>query len=244
MKNSKWIGLAAVAGFVLSTGSAFGQDNGVFKGKVVFKGNADNYKRTLLDTNRDPNCKKSKARIGSYDVILNTKTDPITIRNVIVHVKDGLGDRTFPVPNEKVILTQVGCEYEPHVMALMEGQILQVLNGDETNHNIHFQPQKNEAYNFTQPRKDTEVGRELKLVAEPTPFKVKCDVHPWMGAYIGVFKHPFFAVTGDDGTFEIKGLPPGKYSIVAWHESFGEQKMDVEIASGAAVEKDFTFEPK
>lgn len=217
------------------------EDNAVIKGKVIFKGDAANYKRTKINTAKDPNCKKSKAKgIGSYKVILNKKTDPMTVRNVMVYVKDGLGDRKFVAPTEAATLTQFGCEYKPHVLGLMEGQPLKVMNGDETNHNIHFLPKENEALNFSQPKKGME--REVKLVTEAA-FKVKCDVHPWMGCYIKVFNHPFFDVTGRDGTFELSGLPPGKFVIEAWHEKFGTQTVTVEVASGDTKVADLTFEP-
>jgi len=230
-----------VAGLFL--GSAASADNGVIKGKVIFKGDVAKYKRSVLNTAKDPNCKKSKAKIGSYDVIINKKTEPMTVRNVIVSIRDGLGSQTFKAPAEPVKILQRGCEYSPHIITMMEGQGLKILNGDNTNHNIHFLPKKNEELNFSQPKKDTTTGKTIKLDAE-APFKVKCDVHPWMGAYVAVFKHPFFATTGKDGTFEITGVPAGKYTVEAWHESFGTLTMEIEVASGATVEKDFTFEKK
>ena len=122
-------------------------------------------------------------------------------------------------------------------------ETLKVLNGDNTNHNIHFLPKKNQQYNFSQPKKDLKKGRDLTLMAEDV-FKVKCDVHPWMGCRIGVFTHPFFAVTGKDGTFELKNVPPGTYVIEAWHEKFGSVTMNVVVALDEIVEKDFTFDPK
>jgi len=212
-------------------------------GKVVFDGGPGDYKRVVLDTSKDPNCKKAKPKIGSENVVLNTKTDPVTVRNVLVAIKDGLGDAVFPTPSTPVTLTQVGCTYEPHVLGIVEGQPLKILNGDETNHNIHFLPEVNEEINFTQPKKDLEAGKEVKLVAEK-PFKVKCDVHPWMGCHVGVFKHPFFSVTDTDGTFELKGMPGGKYVIEAWHEEFGTLTAEVNVATGETAEADLTYKPK
>jgi len=238
----KWLGMASLAGLMSVVGQVRAEDNAVIKGKVIFKGDAEKYKREVLDTSKDPNCKKSKDKIGSYEVIINKKTEPVTLRNVLVHVESGLApDRKFEVPKEPVVLNQHGCEYEPHVFGIMEGQSLKVVNGDDTNHNIHFLPKVNKEENFSQPKKGLE--KELTLVAE-APFKIKCDVHPWMGAHMGVFKHPYFSVTGDQGTFELKGLPPGKYKIKAWHEKFGELTMDVDVATGETKEADFTFEPK
>ena len=236
----------AVAGALLIGAGATpcrAEDNAIIKGKIIFAGDMAKCKRSILDTGKDPNCKAAKKKIGSYAVICNKKTDPVTLRNVLVSIKEGLGDRKYPAPSTPVTLTQFGCEYDPHVFGIMEGQTLKVLNGDNTNHNIHFLPKKNQQYNFSQPKKDLKKGRDVTLMAEDV-FKVKCDVHPWMGCRIGVFTHPFFSVTGKDGTFELKNVPPGTYVIEAWHEKFGSVTMNVEVASGAVVEKDFTFDPK
>ncbi len=214
-------------------------DNGTIKGKVVFAGNAGDHKRTKLNTKKDPNCAKAKKAIGSYSVVINKKTDPMTLRNVMVFVKEGVSKK-YDAPSDAIVLQQVGCEYKPHVITMMEGQTLTVSNGDDTNHNIHFLPKKNQEANFTQPKKG--MTKDLTLLAE-APFKVKCDVHPWMGCYIAVFTHPFHVVTGKDGTFELKGLPAGKYTVEAWHETFGAKTMVVEIATDETKEADFTFAP-
>ncbi len=231
---------------VVLAGPLHAEDNAVIRGKVIFKGDPGKYKRQVINTNKDPNCKKSKQKIGSEDVILNKKSDPqspsagVTIRNVMVYVKEGFGDRKFTARTEPVVLDQSGCQYKPHVIAIMAGQPLRIRNSDPTNHNIHFLPKINQQMNFSQPKQNME--KDVTLVAEST-FRVKCDVHPWMGCYIRVFDHPFYAVTGKDGTFTLEGLPPGKYVIEAWHEKFGTRTRTVEVASGEAKEADITYEP-
>ncbi len=239
MKVYKFVLRSVVVGLVLSmVGVASAGDNGVVKGKVIFKG--DPPKRSLINTAKDPNCKKAKKKIGTEDIIVNKKTDPTTLRNVMVYVKDGLGGRKFDAPSEPFVLDQVGCQYKPHVITLMVGQKLRIRNGDETNHNIHFLPKINQEMNFSQPKKGME--KDVDLEVEDV-FKIKCDVHPWMGAFIKVFDHPFFAVTGKDGTFELKGLPAGMYEIEAWHEKYGKETMTVEVSTGETKEADFTFAP-
>ena len=239
MNSWKIVASLVLGGFVLGVASApaLAEDNAIIKGKVVFKGDPEKYKREALDTAKDDKCTK---KIGSEQVVLNKKTDPITIRNVLVSIKEGLGEKKFPPKTETAILDQVGCQYTPHVLAVMEGQTVKIRNSDPTNHNIHFQPKINDEINETQPKQNMEKDIKLKVEA---PFKVKCDVHPWMGMHVAVFNHPFFSVTGDEGTFEIKGLPPGKYTVEAWHEKFGNMTASVEVTSGATKEADFTFEP-
>jgi len=228
-----------LGGFVWGVGSApaLAEDNAVIKGKVLFKGDSEKYKRETLDTSKDANCAK---KIGSEQVVLNKKTDPVTIKNVLVSIKEGLGEKKFPAKAEPAVLNQKDCQYTPHVLAVMEGQSVTIKNSDPTNHNIHFLPKLNEEFNKTQPKQDMEDTVKLKVEA---PFKVKCDVHPWMGMHVAVFNHPFFSVTGEEGTFEIKGLPPGKYTVEAWHEKFGNLTASVEVTSGATKDQDFTFEP-
>lgn len=215
-------------------------DNATITGKVIFKGDpkGKKVKRLKINTQKDPNCAKAKKKIGTEKVILNKKTDPITIRNVIVSIKEGLGNKTFPAKTNTVILDQVGCQYKPHVLAIQNTQKITIHNGDTTNHNIHFLPKVNQEMNFTQPKKG--MTKDVSLSTE-APFRVKCDVHPWMGARIAVFNHPFFDVTGKQGTFTLKGLPAGTYLIEAWHETFGTLTANVTVGTGESKTSDFTF---
>jgi len=239
MIGTRTVALVLSAGVVLWSfaGQARAEDNAVIKGKAIFKGDVDKYKRTPLDTGKDANCAK---KIGSEDVIIDKDNTPPTLRNVLVSIKEGLGDRKFTAPTTPAILDQNGCQYTPHILPVMEGQEVTIRNSDPTNHNIHFLPKINEEVNKTQPKQNMEDKIKLKTEA---PFKVKCDVHPWMGMHIAVFNHPFFAVTDKTGAFEIKGLPPGKYVVEAWHEKFGPMTQSVEVTSGGTQTADFTFEP-
>ena len=242
MYRGKFVAAIVAGAFAIALSApASASDNAVIKGKIIFKGDPAKYKRTTVKTGKDPNCKKSKKKIGTQKVIFNKKTDPITIRNTMVYVKEGLGDRKFPVKAGSVELTQFGCQYKPHVVALMEGQELVVKNDDPTNHNIHFLPKINKELNFSQPKQG--MTKSVSLKTEDV-FKAKCDVHPWMGCYIKVFSHPFFAVTGKDGTFKLSGLPPGTYVVEAWHEKFGKQTVTVEVAVDETKEADMTFAPE
>ncbi len=233
----------AINTFVFTPDQCLADGQNSITGKVIFKGDPANYKRTKINTTKDPNCKKAKKTIGSEKVIVNKKTDPMTLRNVVVSIKEGLGKKSFPVSKEELTIIQIGCQYKPHVLAGQAGQTLRILNGDNTNHNIHFLPKVNDEHNFTQPKKDTEKGKTIILKAED-PFKVKCDVHPWMNCFVAIFEHPFFDVTSKDGTFTLTGMPDGAYTIEAWHEAFGKVTAEVEVSGGKAANMDLTFEPK
>ena len=137
-----------------------------------------------------------------------------------------------------MVIDQKGCIYSPHVVGIMAGQQLDILNNDGTLHNIHALPKVNKEFNKAQPRSKKKLS--VKFEKPEAPFKIKCDVHPWMGAYIGVFDHPCFSVSGDDGTYIISDLKPGEYVIEAWHEKLGSQTANVTVSDSAA-HQDFTF---
>jgi plastocyanin len=177
-----------------------------------------------------------KEPVYAEQVVLN---DNNTLQYVFVYVKEGLGDKSFEVPKEPVVLDQKGCIYHPHMIGLQTGQELKVLNSDPTTHNIHPQPQNNREWNKSMSPGVSPL--EQKFAREEVMIPVKCNVHPWMKSYIGVVKHPFFAITGKEGTFEIKGLPPGDYTIEAWHEKLGSTTQKVTVAAKETKTVDFTF---
>lgn len=203
-------------------------------GKVTFSGTAPAPQPIKLSS--DPYCEKANPSLATETAVIASDG---AIGNVFVYVKDGLGDRTFPAPSEPVVLDQKGCHYTPHVLGIQVGQPLQIVNSDGTLHNIHALPKKNAEFNIGQPFKGMETIKKFDTVE--TPIRFKCDVHKWMGAYTGVFNHPFFAVTNDQGVFEIKNLPPGNYVIEAWHEKYGPQTQNVTITGNETKTVDFNF---
>jgi len=161
------------------------------------------------------------------------------LQNVFVYVKDGLGDLKFPVPTTPLVLDQKGCTYAPRVFGIQVGQPLEILNSDETLHNIHALPANNREFNRGQALKGLKSTHVFTTAEVMVPFK--CDVHNWMNAWVGVLNHPFYAVSGPAGAFDIQNLPPGTYTIEAWHEKLGTQTQMVTIGPKETKELSFTF---
>ncbi len=206
-------------------------------GKIAFDGQAPKPNRIRM--NADPVCMKAhKDAVLSEEVVVNKNG---TLKNVLVYVKDGLGGKTFPAAKNKVVFDQIGCVYEPHVLGIQTGQDLEVLNSDPTLHNVHSLSKSNTSFNQAMPMKGMKLTKKFDKVEN---FKVKCEVHPWMNAYIGVFNHPFFAVTGDDGSFTLKGVPAGDYTVEAWHEKYGSQTAKVKVDASGKATADFKFTGK
>ena len=204
-------------------------------GKVSFAGEKPAMKTLSMDAT--PACARAHTTPQkSQEVMVNENG---TLRNVFVWVKSGLPDKAWPAPASPVRLDQKGCMYEPHVFGVMANQDIEIANDDPTNHNIHPLPKVNREWNESQPPKGD--PKKKSFARQEVMIAVKCNVHPWMRAYIGVVSHPFFAVTGDDGTFTIKGLPPGTYKVEAWHEKYGAKEMDVTVAAKDAKTLDFEF---
>ena len=208
---------------------------GAITGKVLFTGTAPEPEPILMEA--EPEC-QAQYPDGAFTETAVVSDDG-TLQNVFVYVKEGLGDLKFPVPTESALLDQQGCRYHPHVFGVQVGQELIIRNSDGILHNIHPMPTINRPFNLGQPVK-MDSKRTFDKVEVLIP--IACDVHEWMSGYAGVLDHPYFSVTGSDGTFSLPNLPPGTYTIVAWHELYGEQTMSVTIGEKESKEIEFTFE--
>jgi len=203
---------------------------GTITGTVKFDGAAP--KLAKIDMSQDPNCKGS-------NTAENIVASGGGLANVFVYVKEGLGNRTFDVPKDPVVLDQSGCKYHPHVLGVMAGQTIKIVNSDPTTHNIHPTPKDNREWNESQAPQSAPI--EKTFAREEILLPVQCNQHPWMRMFISVVKNPFYAVTGPDGKFEIKGLPPGDYTIAFVQEKLGEQTQKVTLAAKDTKTVDVTF---
>jgi len=194
---------------------------GTISGVVTLKGQPPKMKP--LDMTADPGC-PTGPQPAEVVVAKDGK-----LANVFVYVKEGLPQGNFAVPTEPVALDQKGCRYNPHMLGIMAGQPLKITNTDTADHNIHDMPSNNPAFNESQMPTDQPITKKFANPEMMIP--VQCNQHPWMRAYINVMSHPYFGVSTAEGSFEIKNLPPGEYTIAAVHERFGEQTMKVKVAS-------------
>lgn len=207
------------------------------KGKVLFEGDLPKARR--LNMNAEPSCAALHKKPVYSNVVVPNENK--TLRHVFVYVQQGLEGKVFETPTEPAVIDQKGCLYSPHMLGVQTNQPIQILNSDPTTHNIHPLPKNNREWNVSMapgiPPKTKKFPREEVMIA------VKCNVHPWMKTYIGVLKHPFFSVTGEDGSFEIRGLPPGEYTISAWHEFLkgGTISQKVTLSASDTKELDFTL---
>ena len=208
-------------------------------GTVTFKGDAP--EMTVLDMAADPICdEKNQAEPKRRQVLI--LGDNQRIANVMVQIKGAsVPDMDHDMPDMVVEFDQGGCQYTPHVFALRVGQTLKILNPDGTLHNVHAFAKVNAEFNEAMPQFRTELDKVFDK-AEPTPFAVKCDVHPWMNAWAAVFDHPYFAVTGEDGAFTISGLPAGTYELEVWHERLPAQTVTVTVGIGEKATVDAEME--
>lgn len=192
-------------------------------GKVSLEGTAPESQALSMDA--DPTCMMAHTEpVTSHEVVVNANN---TLKNVFVYVKEGLAGQAFQAPIDPVVFDQKGCLYDPHVFGVRVNQPIEIVNSDPTLHNVHALPTNSAEFNLGMPIQ----GMKLKktFTAPEIMVKIKCEVHPWMAAYVGVIDHPFFGVTNDQGAFEIKDLPPGEYILEAWHEKFGVQTQSITV---------------
>ena len=210
-----------------------GQNSGgEISGKIFFKGTPP--KRGVLDMSSDPVCAGEHSQpVLAPDGEVNSNG---TLPNVFLYIESVPGHFQTPPP---ATLDQVGCMYEPHVLGVMVGQELLIVSKDPTTHNVHFMSKINRAWNETQLPGAPPLVHKFSHPEIMIP--VHCNHHPWMRAFLGVTSNPFFAVTGDEGTFSIKGLPAGEYTLHAWTATFGDQQQKIAVHSGETAEANFTF---
>jgi plastocyanin len=221
------------AGAAAPTDTADGP--GVITGTITYDGQAPPARP--LEMASDPKCQPLPGAVSERLVVGAGNG----IQNAFVYVKDGLGTRTYAVPTATVMLDQKGCQYIPHVLGVQVGQTVKVANSDAAMHNVHSMPKTNREFNFSQPTNVPPVDRVFTQAEIGLP--LKCDVHAWMNAYVNVVPHPFFAVTGGDGTFEIKGLPPGTYTVEVWHETLGTPSQSVTVDGQTPAALTAVFKP-
>lgn len=210
---------------------------GTVTGKILFEGEAPIRKR--IDMSQDANCTAIARNPRTEDVIV---TDG-RLANVFVYVRGAsLENLSFETPQTKVVLDQRQCRFVPRVLGIQTGQSLIFFNSDATTHNIHPAPRVNQEWNQMQAQNAMPLEKAFTRVETLIP--IKCNQHPWMKAYVGVLAHPFFAVSARDGSFKIESLPPGEYTLVAWHEVLGEQTMTLSIGSMETKSIEIVFPTK
>ena len=190
-----------------------------------------------IDMSEEPACVEAHHGKAYDESLVVSKSGALA--NAFIYVKSGLEGKTFAIPSTPVAIDQSGCWFRPRVMGIQTGQTLQVINSDPVTHNIHPMAEVNREWNHSQGAGDPPIAR--RFIKPEIMIRVKCNIHSWMRAYIGVVDHPYFAVTGADGAYEIRNLPPGDYVIEAWQETLGTQEQSITVAPSGKVETDFTF---
>jgi plastocyanin len=231
-----------------NVGGIESKEGGTVTGVVRFKGTKPEAKpiSEIAGSGSCKECYKDKPLPVHDTFVFGKNGNDDTLANVLVYVSKGLEGKIFEPLKKPAVLDQVGCVYTPHVVAVMVGQTLEVRNSDATLHNVMCNPRNNPAFNVGMPVKDQVMEKVFKKPEMKINFR--CFMHPWMSAYVDVLDHPFFAVTGPDGTFTIHGLPPGEYEVSVLHESTMLEPTPasaaVKVGPNEKKQIDFTYRPK
>jgi plastocyanin len=229
---TKKLSLFAAVLFLASTTAA---SAATISGVVTFDGEAPKFKEIKMDA--DPIClTHHTGPVYPQTLVLGEGN---TLGNVFVYVKSGYEKKAYPVPTEPVILDQKGCQYDPHVVGAMVGQTIKILNPDGTLHNVHATSKINPEFNLAMPKFRTETTKIFDKAE--FMFAMKCDVHPWMGAWVSIMDNPFFSTTKADGKFTIANLPAGNYEVEAWHEKLGTKTVKITVTADETKEENFVF---
>lgn len=208
----------------------------VVTGRVRFEGPAPAPETLRIDADRACVALSGSSQQPGESILLGEND---ALQNVFVYVKDGLGRRSFPVPSAPVVIAQEKCRYTPRVIGVRVGQPLEIRNGDPLLHNVRSDSEINQPFNQGQPVQGMVFSHTFTTREVMMP--VTCDVHRWMNAYVGALEHPYFAVTAEAGTFQLPGLPPGTYTLEAWHERLGVQTLQVTVGQKETKDVVFTF---
>jgi plastocyanin len=232
MKTLYFAGLSMLLGSAIGIAGPAG---GTISGKVTYEGTPA--KQKPIDMSKEPSCAKQHATPITTETVVTGPGN--TLQNVIVYISAGAPDDA--APGQPVTITQRGCQYLPHVVPMVVNQELKVVNDDQTSHNIHPLAKINREWNKSQPPGTPPFSEKFD---KPEFIPVKCNVHPWMHGTFAVLKTTHYAVSGDNGGFTLANLPPGKYTVTAWHESYGEQTQEVAIAGSETKTINFVFKAK
>jgi plastocyanin len=208
---------------------------GSVSGKITYEGTPAKMKP--IDMSKEPSCAKMYPTPPMNESVVTGAGN--SLENVVVYISAGAPDDA--APSTAAVFTQKGCRYIPHVLAFQVNQELKIQNEDQTSHNIHPLPKLNREWNKSQPPGTPPISEKYD---KAEIFPVKCNVHPWMHGNFAVLKNSHFAVTGDGGSFTLANLPPGKYTITAWHESYGDQSQEVTISGSETKTVNFVFKAK
>ncbi len=202
-------------------------------GRALYSG--DPPERRPINMSGESSCVRAGHTALAEDLIVGADG---ALQNVIVRVVSGLGDRVFAPPAEPARMDQQGCVFVPHVLAAQANQVIEFTSSDPILHNVRAVADKNRTFNVSMSGRGRTIRRYF---SEPEFVAIRCDLHLWMKAWIGIVDHPFFAVTGEEGRFDLTGLPAGTYEVEAWHETLGTARRTITLGEGERGEVDFTF---